>query len=105
MAQWDVYANPSARSRDELPYVVVIQSDLLDSVATRWVTPLAREAGGRARLPARMSPQLQVNGQSLWLVPQETAPIDARSLKKPVANLAADTYRIIDALDAVISGV
>ena len=35
MAQYDVFANPSNRASDGIPYVVVIQSDLLDALATR----------------------------------------------------------------------
>jgi hypothetical protein len=34
MAQYDVYTNPSRSATDGIPYVVVIQSDLLDALAT-----------------------------------------------------------------------
>lgn len=105
MAQWDVFVNPSPRLRDELPYVVMLQSDLLNSLATRWVAPLARDVVRRRGLPPRMSPSLHVGGESFLLVPQEAAAIDARLLKRAVANLAAESHRIVDALDAVISGV
>ena len=40
MAQWDVYPNPVVRARDEIPYLVVLQSDLLDALPTRLVAPL-----------------------------------------------------------------
>ena len=39
--QYDVYPNPSPRMRHEYPYLVDIQSDLLSSLATRMVVPLA----------------------------------------------------------------
>jgi toxin CcdB len=39
--QFDVYQNPSPRMREQYPYVVDIQSDLLGSLATRMVVPLA----------------------------------------------------------------
>ena len=35
MAQFDVYANPSESAAHGIPYVVVVQSDLLDALATR----------------------------------------------------------------------
>ena len=35
MAQYDVYPNPSASVGNGIPYVVVIQSDLLDALTTR----------------------------------------------------------------------
>ncbi len=34
MAQYDVYPNPSTSAGQGIPYVVVIQSDLLDGLAT-----------------------------------------------------------------------
>jgi len=39
--QFDVFENPSPRTRDAYPYVVDVQSDLLSSLATRMVVPLA----------------------------------------------------------------
>lgn len=39
--QFDVYENPSARMRDQHPYVVDVQSNLFNSLAARMVVPLA----------------------------------------------------------------
>ena len=41
MAQYDVFSNPSRSSTEGIPYVVVIQSDLLDALPTRMTVPLA----------------------------------------------------------------
>ena len=49
--QFDVYDNPSPRMREHYPFVVDIQSDLLGSLATRMVVPLAVTALAAARLP------------------------------------------------------
>ena len=105
MAQWDVYANSSAASRAEVPYFVDVQSDLLRGVPTRFVMPLTRPGRNLSGLPSRMSPQFEVGGIRLLLVPQEAGPIDSRMLKRPVASLRAESHLIVDALDAVISGV
>lgn len=52
MAQFDVYANPSKTQRGEIPWMVDIQSDILDKLPTRLVIPLACEhAGGDAAVP------------------------------------------------------
>ena len=105
MAQWDVYANPSAASREELPFFVDVQSELLGGLATRFVVPLARAGRPLQGLPARMSPGFVIAGRSVLLVPQEAGPVDRRMLRRPVASLRAESHRIVDALDAVISGV
>ena len=105
MAQWDVYVNPSARMRDALPYVVVVQSDLLEQLDTRLVAPLARSKQARKGLPPRLSPRFEIKGESLELVMQECAPLPARALHEPVASLRSASHRIVDAIDTVISGV
>ena len=37
MARFDLYDNPSARQRTGVPYLVVMQSDLLDRLRTRFL--------------------------------------------------------------------
>lgn len=105
MAQWDVFENPSARMREALPYVVVLQSDLLDELGTRLVAPLARKLHTGPGMTSRLSPTFTVRGEALNLVIQECAPFDARVLKAPVASLKAQAHLIVTALDAVTSGV
>ena len=105
MAQWDVYANPSERTRGEIPYLVDLQSDLLSALASRLVAPLVRtrlKAGG---LPRRLCPHLSVEGIDLVLLPQEAGAVEARLLKRPVGSLRTHSAAIIDALDAVVSGI
>jgi toxin CcdB len=41
MAQYDVFPNSSHSAADGIPYVVVVQSDLIDALATRLTVPLA----------------------------------------------------------------
>ena len=105
MAQWDVYANPSARTRADLPYLVVVQSDLLASLSTRFVAPLARSRATPAGLPRSLAPGFEVAGEALFLLPQEAGAIDLRLLRQPVASLRSEAHRIVEALDAVISGI
>lgn len=105
MSQWDVYPNPSARMRDTYPYLVDVQSDLLSALETRLVMPLAPTQTQAAQLPRRLAPLFRVDGEELALLPQEAGPIDARLLKKRAASLRSEAHRIVDALDAVVSGI
>lgn len=105
MAQWDVFVNPSARMREALPFVVVLQSDLLNVLNTRLVAPLARRQPPLQGVSGRLSPRFEIQGESLTLVVHESAPMEARALRNPVGSLRADSHRIIDAFDAVVSGV
>ncbi len=103
--QYDVYDNPSPRMRDQYPYVVDIQSDLLRGLATRMVVPLAVTGLRAAQLPQRLCPVIAVLGQELMLVPFEAAPLDKRHLKSKVATVRDRAHDIVAAVDAVLSGV
>jgi toxin CcdB len=105
MPQYDVYLNPNPRSRESVPYVVDIQSALLDVLRTRLTMPLSRIGIDAAGMPRRLAPQFVVKGERLALHPQAAAGIDARLLRDPVASLASYSGEIRDALDAVVSGV
>jgi toxin CcdB len=105
MAQWDVHANPQARSGDDIPYIVVVQSDLLDLLPTRLVMPLSRTTLAGAGMPGRLAPLFDVAGQRLRLKPQEAGTLPVRALGPAVASLRAEAHRIVDALDAVVSGI
>jgi len=103
--QFDVYANPSPRSRDIYPYVIDVQSNLLSSLATRMVIPLCKSNISANELPKRLCPMFKVNSVMLMLTPFEAAPLDKRILAHPVTNLSEFSSEIITAMDAVISGL
>jgi len=104
MAQFDVYTNPSESSAYGIPYVVVMQSDLLDALATRMAMPLATiEFADKA--PDKLCPIVKVNGQHLRALAHYTAPLPTRSLGQIVGNAAAHASELIAAMDVVVSGV
>ncbi len=105
VAQWDVYPNPSVRSRGELPFFVDLQSDLLSALETRFVAPLARNRLPIKGLPRSLCPIFVIEGDEVALIAQEAGPVNARQLKHPVASLRSEAHSITSALDAVISGI
>lgn len=104
MAQYDVFTNPSSRGAEGIPYVVVIQSDLLDALATRLTIPLA-VLDEATRIPSALCPVIVVKGQRLHALAHYAAPLPARLLRRPVENVAAQAGALVSALDAVLSGV
>ena len=105
MPQWDVYPNPSARLRDDMPYLVDLQSDLLERLPTRLVAPLIRSRLAPGGLPRGLCPVFNIDGDAVVLIPHEAGPIEARLLKRRTASLRAQAHEIVAALDAVVSGV
>jgi len=91
--------------RDQYPFVVDVQSNLLGGLATRMVVPLAVTSLTAKDLPPRLCPVFTVRRKSLMLVPFEAAPIDKRLLKTEVSSLRDRAGDIVAAMDAVMSGI
>lgn len=104
MAQFDVYVNPSESAAYGIPFVVVVQSDLLDALATRMSIPLA-SIDFSEKSPDKLCPMVMVNGESLRALAHYSAPLPTRSLREQVANLAPQASVLIAAMDVVVSGV
>lgn len=102
MAQFDIYENPRLEARRTVPYVVDVQSGLLDHLSTRLVVPVFRV--GARQAPVNLCPTVEMEGETLSLMPHLAAPLSARLLKKPVASLASRAGEVAAALDAVLSG-
>ena len=104
MAQYDVYANPSHSAAVGIPFVVVIQSDLLDALATRLTVPLA-VPDVSIKAPTALCPVIMVKGKRLHALVHYAAPLPARLLRRPVDNVARQANALISAIDTVLSGV
>ena len=104
MAQYDVFPNPSRSGAEGIPYVVVIQNDLLDGLATRLAIPLA-EPDAMGKVPAVLCPTVRVNGRRLNALAHYTAPLPTKLLRSPVDNVSAQASALVTAVDAVLSGI
>jgi toxin CcdB len=105
MAQFDVYVNPQPNTRKFVPYVVDIQSALIDRLPTRLVVPLTWEQTKTGKLPVNLCPKVEIEGEALSLMPHLASPLGLRSLGRPVTSIASHGAEILAALDAVTSGV
>ena len=103
-AQYDVFSIPSSSATEGIPYVVVIQSDPPDALATRLTMPLA-ELDLKVKVPAALCPIFVVHGKRLHALAHYAAPLPARLLKRPVDNVAAQASALVSAMDAVLSGL
>jgi len=104
MAQFDVFRNPDESSRDEIPYLLDIQSDLLDPLATRVVVPLV--TAERMPRPARhLNPVFELEGRRVVMSTAELAGVLRSRLGEKVGSLAHRREEILRAVDFLLSGV
>ncbi len=104
MARFDVYPNPGAHA-STTPYLLDVQTGLLDGLDSRVVIPLRSLAHfAKVKLPTRLTPVLQVNGQDYLLETPKMGSVPGRILKNSVASLSAQQEHITGALDFLFQG-
>ncbi|MCX7050288.1 MAG: CcdB family protein [Proteobacteria bacterium] len=104
MARFDIYATPG-RHADSTPYLLDVQSDLLDGLDSRVVIPLRR----RERFPAvpladRLTPTLSIAGAEFILETPKMGAVPRRALGAPLLSLAAEQARVTAAMDFLFQG-
>ena len=104
MARFDVHANPGA-SAGSTPYLLDVQSDLLDGLDSRMVIPLRHVAQfAKVKLPSRLMPVLRVGDEDYLLETPKLGAVPRRILKAPVASLRHEQTQITAALDFLFQG-
>ena len=105
MAQFDVYRNPHPASRVRVPYLLDVQSGLLEPIATRVVVPLCKPEVLSGKPAERLNPAFEIEGRKLYLLAPELAGVPRKALGEPVTSLAGERRTIIEALDLVFTGI
>ena len=100
MARFDVYANPVAAERKHTPYLLDVQNDYINHIASRVVVPLRREAAFGPR-PRNLNPLLQVNADAVVMDTAAIGAVPASELRKPLTNLHEIRAAVQEALDTL----
>ena len=102
MAQFDVHRN-LGRHRDNIPFVVIVQSSLYDNYRRRVVVPLVVKSSiGKVTNP-RFNPTFRIKGQSVVLHPLEIVSVALENLGELVDSLKEGGDKIIAALDELLT--
>ena len=103
MAQFDVCLNPNRDSSPAVPYLLEVQSDLLEPVSTRVVVPLAllSERGQPAKY---LNPQFEIENVQVVMITEQIAGTPKRALGKRLLSLDVQRDQIMDAIDFLFRG-
>ncbi len=103
--EFPVYRTMNSRSKAQYPLLLDVQADLLDELATRVVIPLTKAPSLARRPMSRLSPVIEIEGETYLLMTPQLAGISQSELGPPVANVAGQRTEIVAAFDTLISGV
>lgn len=105
MAQFDVYTNPSRKTREAYPYLVDIQSPLISELSTRIVIPLGRLAHFGGETLHGLTPEISYQGEQLLLLTPQVSSMPAKLLENPIGSLSHLRDEIVASLDFAITGI
>jgi toxin CcdB len=104
MPRFDVYRN-SSEYAEVTPYLLDVQSDLLQGLETRIVIPLRRrDRFPVASPPNNLTPTFEIEDIECLLETPKLASVPLRLLKTPVTSLASKQFEITAALDFLFHG-
>ncbi len=100
MAQFDVYENLNEKSRQNIPYLLDIQNDILKNLTTRVVIPLVISNQSINFL----NPKFTINQIDVILSTAELASIPMEILGNKICSLKEKREEIIGAVDFLVTG-
>ncbi|MFQ3195556.1 MAG: toxin CcdB [Colwellia sp.] len=105
MSQFDVYINPSKKSREAYPYIIDIQNALISDIATRIVIPLGRLTHFRNEKMDGLTPVVEYENEQFVLLTPQISSMSVKLLKNPVGSVESLRDEIIAAIDFAITGI
>ena len=104
MAQFTIYANANAQTKQLYPYLLELQSNLLNELATCVVAPLTLLSQHSQLAITRLTPVISVAGEDYLVQTMQLSAIARKQLGKAVSDASANNHEIIAAIDFLISG-
>ena len=105
MPQFDVYKNPSKKTREAYPYLVDVQNPVIDQLATRLVVPLTNANAKHNMLMRKLTPEIDFNGNTFLFMTQQLTSVPEGVLNNPVGTLEGSRTLLIGAIDFAITGI
>jgi len=103
MSQCDVYENTNQDTNRMIPYLLDVQSDLLEKLTTRVVVPLVL-LSTMGKPIQHLNPSFRIGNVPVFMSTAELAGVPIRSLGKKVGTLKDRRDEIISALDFLFTG-
>ena len=104
MAQFTVYRNKSPRTKATFPFLLDVQSDLLEALNTRVVIPLSKIPMLTRKPLNQLTPMVQFEGDSYVLMTPQLAGIARADLGVASGSLSDQRQTILAAMDFLLTG-
>jgi toxin CcdB len=104
MSQYTVYNNTNPSSNALYPFLMDVQSPLLDSLETRLVIPLSLKSRFSDKVIKNLTPILSINGLEYLVLTPQMAAISKKNIGILVEDFSASRNEILSSIDFLITG-
>jgi toxin CcdB len=105
MQRFDVFRNSDRASARHIPFLLVVQSELLGDMPTRVAVPLVVPSALSGPPAQLLNPEFEIEGVRVVMLTQQLAGVAIQRLKTRVTHLGERHFDIVRALDFLFSGV
>lgn len=105
MPQFTAYKNSNATTKARIPFLLDVQSNLLEQLETRVVIPLAPAASMKGKTLSRLMPSVKISGNDYVLLTPQLAGISRKELGAAVSDLSDQRALIVAAIDFLVTGI
>jgi len=104
MPQFDIHTNTNPYSKKQYPYLIDVQSNILDQLETRLVIPLILKSNFGHNIIKYLTPILTINNQEYIVLTPQIAAINKKILGKTIDNCINYRTDIVSSVDFLITG-
>ncbi len=105
MAQFIAYKNTNHATKEIYPYLLDIQTNLLDDLRTTIVIPLCPISMASGTKMAKLCPIVEIDNAEYIVLAAQISGVDRHILGQKISNLSAYRDEIISAIDFIVSGI
>jgi toxin CcdB len=104
VAQFSVYRNKNPRTKATFPFLVDVQSDLLEPLNTRVVVPMTKAPALTRKPVSYLMPEVSFQGDRYVLMTPQLAGIGREELGPQTGTLAEERHTVLASIDFLLSG-
>jgi len=105
MNPYYLYKNDNKSSKKIYPFIVDVQSDLLEDLNSRVVIPLSLDKETNNTNAKNLCPVFDIEGKNYILLTHQMTSVPASLLKKNAGSLKKYRYEILGAIDILLTGI
>lgn len=104
MPQFSAYANTNPVTKSSYPYLLDVQSPLLETLETRLVIPLAPRTVYNGTVIRNLMPVVTVKGDEYLVMTPQMAAISRKHLGPLIEDCSVNRNEIVAAIDFLVTG-